>query len=143
MNFAVPLYSPPVEKRWPMSSFCALIYITLTKKTAFICENSLWKKNIIDIIQNVVYHWNVKSIKYRSRFVTCNNAPAKHQSWVTSSRMTFDTICKVHYTFCCNNSQVSIHVLMWIRLFFWPDTHCVFKREQCWCTFAEIYTDSR
>ena len=93
----------------------------------------------------MVYHWNVKSIKYRSRFVTSNNAPAKHQSWATNSRMTFDTICKVHYTFCCNNSQESIvksRFMFWCEFDYFFDLTLIVscEREQYYCTLKTEYS---
>ena len=106
-------------KRWPMSSFSGLYPIFDNKKDHFLIENSHRQKNI-DISKNVLYHWNVKVWKSieagLSRPIT-TRLNINHELRAQERHL---IQFKVYYTFDCNNSQESIHVLMWIRLFFWP-----------------------
>ena len=112
-----------------------------TKKTIFFCENSPSNKYNIDISKNVLYYWNVKSVKkYRSRFVTTNNSPAKHQSWVRTSRMTFDTM--IRSIIPCVAIIVKSRFMFWCEFdyFFYLTLIVSCKREQYKCTLKTEYS---
>lgn len=90
-------------KRWPMSSFSGLYPILTIKKTISSLKTVIDKK-ILTFQKMYCIIEMLKSKKYRSRFATSNNNPAKHQSWVSAHERHLIQF-KVYYTYNCNNSQ--------------------------------------